>query len=261
MTIRDARRKSGLGFLDAEVLLAAILRKDRSWIVSHDEVELTPEQEKAWHSLEERRKGGEPVAYIMGEKEFYGRLFTVTHATLIPRPSTEKLVEHTLAFLKNKKEVTEEVDTNISIVTRKLRDGSPAIIVDVETGSGIIPITLALEGRKEKMIGIDISHDAVDAAKKNALHYHVDVECVHGDGIEFIKKMSEPFFLVSNPPYIPDGTTLMKDVSDFEPHTALFAGSDGLSVIQPLLEAAKSNPHCVGFALELQTDQIESIEV
>lgn len=259
MTIRDARQKSRLTPLDTDVLLAALLRKDRAWLLAHDDTKLSSDEEKAWQSLEERRTKGEPVAYITGEKEFFGRMFTVTHATLIPRPSTEKLVELALQFLKDGKDLTEEVDTNISIVVKKLQSKKPTVIVDIGTGSGIIAITLALEGRKETMIGVDSSHDAIDAAKKNARSLHATVEFVCADGIEFVKKMTEPFFLVSNPPYIPEGAKLMKDVKDYEPASALFAGADGLSVIKPLLQAAKSNVNCTGFALELQTDQVARI--
>lgn len=262
MQIADALKSSRLPSIDAEMLLGFILRKPRAWVIAHADEEMTEDTTDAFHRLSERRRSGEPIAYIIGTKEFYGRDFIVTPATLIPRPATEQLIDLTKDFLKQPKDRTEVIDTDIVGVTRVLSTETPKIILDIGTGTGCIAITLALEGVKQRIIGLDISKSALEIAKQNAMKYGLketlDLKCAEGAMV--IASMNEPFLIVSNPPYIPLETTLEKTVRDFEPNIALFAGKTGLDVITSIVESAKSNENCTGMILECRADQENAID-
>lgn len=172
-------------------------------------------------ALARRRARHEPVAYITGSREFYGRPFRVTPSVLIPRPETEGLVDEALRL--------------------RLPDSAP-LIVDVGTGSGCIAITLALEWSGSRIVATDVSPAALDVARSNAKALGANrVEFVHIDAGEFLPAdLTSIDIVVSNPPYVPepDRQSLSLDVRDFEPHTALFAGADGLDVIRQIIPAA-----------------------
>jgi release factor glutamine methyltransferase len=261
MTITEAIQKAGVERLDAEVLLAHALTKNRTWLLTHGDERIPKETLTLFQAFVKRRKKEEPVAYIVGHQEFFGRNFLVTPDVLIPRPATEGLIEATLRFLRSPKDSTEEVDTGIVVVSKSFQSTKPEIIVDIGTGSGCIAITLACEGIKQNIIGVDISSKAIEVAKGNAqaLCPKHAIEFIVADGIDFVRRMDRPFLLVSNPPYIPAATKLPRSVADFEPSEALFAGSDGLSVLQPLIEAARKNSHCTGFIVECRADQNHAI--
>ncbi len=261
MVIRDILSSSKLPKIESELLVAHVLGKNRTWVVAHVDDRLNQKELQRFHLEEARRMKGEPIAYITEKKEFYGREFLVSPSVLIPRPATEGLVGEALFFLKNPQTREEEVDSGISVLTAVLHPGTPRIIVDVGTGSGIIAITLALEGVTQKIIAVDTSEEALVVAKKNAetLRAYDKIEFALVDGIEHVKNLREPFMVVSNPPYIPVGEELERDVVDFEPHEALFAGEDGLDVIIPLVEAAKANKKCTGIVMELRSDQVEAV--
>lgn len=168
-----------------------------------------------------RRARHEPVAYITGTREFYGRAFHVNPAVLIPRPETEGLIDEALTLR---------------------REGAQPVIVDVGTGSGCIAITLALEWPEARVIATDISTAALDVARSNA-------QTLGATSIEFVQVIADSFFpaqpdgidlIVSNPPYVSssDCDSLAADVRDYEPHSALFAGGDGLDLIRLLVPAA-----------------------
>ncbi len=174
--------------------------------------------------LATRRSRHEPVAYITGIREFYGRPFQVTPSVLIPRPETEGIIDEALTALRARDVV------------------SNPLIVDVGTGSGCIAITLALEWPGARIIATDISAEALEVAKANAAALGASM-------VEFARVGSEQFLppsiasanlIVSNPPYVAesDRASLSRDVRDFEPAAALFAGDDGLDVIRMLVPAA-----------------------
>lgn len=261
MVIRDILSSSKLPKVESELLVAHVLGKNRTWVVAHVDDRLNQKELQRFHLEEARRMKGEPIAYITEKKEFYGREFHVSPSVLIPRPATEGLVGEALFFLKNPQTREEEVDSGISVLTAVLHPGTPRIIVDVGTGSGAVAITLALEGVTQKIIAVDTSEEALVVAKKNAetLRAYDRIEFALVDGIEHVKNLREPFMVVSNPPYIPVGEELERDVVDFEPHEALFAGEDGLDVIIPLVEAAKANKKCTGIVMELRSDQVEAV--
>lgn len=255
MTIKEALSSSHIGTLDAEMLLAHVLEKDRTFLIAHPEQEIVDTEIQQFLSFVERREGGEPIAYILGEKEFFGRAFLVDHRVLIPRPATERLVEIALQFLESPRPSMQEIDSGIVAVARVLRDTEPVTIVDIGTGSGCIAITLQREGRAEKMIGVDTSEDALSVARSNAEVWNANVKWVCMDGAEFVRSRKEPFFVISNPPYIPEGTVLDDTVQMYEPHSALFAGRNGTDVLRPLINACEEHPLCTGYVMEMREDQ------
>ncbi len=265
MTVSEILNATTLPRLDAELMMARVLNVTRTGVMIASDQHVTEEQLQHWKDLELRRANSEPVAYITGIKEFHGRMFAVSPATLIPRPSTEEFVGHALSFILKKTETVTEVDSGISVITRILRPSDSwktATIADIGCGSGCIGITLGIALPKRQFVMIDLSSQAMKVARGNAIALGLKnpTRWVIGDGSAAVSAFKEPFILVSNPPYIPNTEKLMRDVTEFEPHGALFAGDDGLDMIRPLLTAAKGNPLCLGVALECRTDQIAEIE-
>ncbi len=255
MLIREILKTSGLPALETELLLAHVLQRPRAWLMAHDDIALEKSEIEIFQSLSSRRKCGEPLAYITGKKEFYGRTFFVTKDVLIPRSATEEFVACALKFMQSPAFIETEIDTQITALCVPLAAGTARMILDVGTGSGCIAATLALEGRKEKILAIDTSEDAITIAQENFKELSLDIPTAVGDGAAFIRAVHQPFFIISNPPYIPEGTVLQNDVEEHEPHEALFAGTDGMDVLTRLAHAATENPHCLGIMLELRTEQ------
>ncbi len=224
--------------------------------MAHGNDPLTPEQWTLFMQWVERRRRHEPVAYITGEQEFYGRLFAVDRRVLIPRPATEGIVRRALQFLRDGLEAEDDVDEGIIVTAKKLKVESEkwkvSTLVDVGTGSGCIAVTLALELPQMRVIATDISKDALDVAKINARRHAVfdRMTFKEGSGLDPVLDLTEPFLLVSNPPYIPSGNDLMKDVKDFEPHVALFGGTDGDRISDVIIKQAQEHPFCVGWIME-----------
>lgn len=258
MRVSDALH-AGIDRTDAEILLTHLLGKPRTWLLAHDEEPLSSAQEDQWVSWIARRKTGEPVAYIVGSKEFHGRLFSVTPSVLIPRPATETLIEATLEFLKKPGNAEIEADQEIVIVVRLLRNETPRLVADIGTGSGCIAITLALETELD-VIGTDISAAALEVAKFNATTLKARVDWRHGDALDPLRDLTRPFLLVSNPPYIRDDAELMRDVAHFEPHDALFGGSDGANIVRRITIQAMKHPQCVGLIMECRSEHTAIID-
>lgn len=206
--------------LDAQILLAHILGVDRSALYAHPHRLLTPEEELQYHALLERRAKGEPVAYLTGHKEFYGLDFLVDSRVLIPRPETELLVEAALRICRE-----------------KLEAGRAPIVADIGTGSGAIPIAIAVnEPRLPYLYASDISVDALAVAGLNSRKHHVEgrIRLLHGD---LDAALPEPVdVLMANLPYIASGEVqqMQDDVLLYEPHLALFSGTNGLAHIERL---------------------------
>ena len=196
------------------------------WLVQ-SRAEAPPDFQTMFDALVARRAAHEPVAYLLGEKEFYGRLFRVTHDTLVPRPETEGLVDAALAWLRQRARHSREA----------------ARVLDIGTGTGCVAITLALEAAAPPglvLAATDISIEALAIARDNALRLGAaGVGFRHG---HLFAGSAPPFHLiVSNPPYVPerDRDTLQPDVRLFEPGGALFSGEDGLGLIRELVPAAR----------------------
>ena len=187
--------------------------------------------------LNDRMKG-KPTQYITGNQEFYGRDFRVNPAVLIPRPETEHLVEAVLTALQN-----------------------PARILDVGTGSGAIAITLALEAARHTVFATDISPKALEVATQNAFTRRANVRFLNADLLTAIADHSLDA-VVSNPPYVPDADapTMQREVRDWEPHLALFAGQTGLDIYRHLIpEAARVLKPGGLLALEFGFGQSEAL--
>jgi len=219
--------------LDAEVLLAYGLGKDRAWLYAHPEYALAPDQLGDYQALIARRAAHEPVAYLTGHKEFFGLDFVVTPGVLIPRPETEQLVEIALQILE-----AEACPDTIAIA-------------DVGTGSGAIAITLAMHVQAAHIFAIDVSAAALAAARHNAVRHGVAgrVDCLQGD---LLAPLRGAFHLiVANLPYLSraDLAAAPPEVARWEPRLALEGGPDGLAVIRRLLAAAANRLHPAGALL------------
>lgn len=256
MRIADALQSSEISPLDAEVLLAASLGKNRAWLITHAEEELSDSMERTWLTFQMRRMKGEPVAYIIGKREFYGRTFTVDPRVHIPRPSTENLITLVLDTLQRPEDAVRLIEPGTVGVVRLFGEIPHTItLVDVGTGSGCIAITLALECPDRRVIAIDQSEDALACAQENAERLGARVEFRQGDLLSPLEKEQAPFLIVSNPPYVKVGTIEGNPELSFEPREALEAGSDGMAVIRRLLAQARAHPHCTGIILECMTEQ------
>lgn len=253
---------SSIDQLDAELLLAHILHKDRSWIVAHPEYNLSDKECDDIKNVFERRKNNEPIAYIIGEREFYGRSFFVDRNVLIPRSCTEFLVEQTLSIAKNGgiQQSSNEIDTEITATTDIWKDETFGTIVDIGTGSGCIAITLALEIPNMKIIATDISQEALEVAERNAEKHTVfdRIDFRLGSYMDPVQNLDENFLIVSNPPYIPQDEKLMEDVGNYEPHSALFANNSGKEIVNQIVTEAKKHSRCVGFVIESRCDTIRT---
>ncbi|WP_379130332.1 peptide chain release factor N(5)-glutamine methyltransferase [Paenibacillus sp. sgz500958] len=231
-----------------------------------------------WEESVTRRGAGEPVQYIIGEQEFFGRAFEVTPAVLIPRPETELLVE---AILKYGAELWPDGRTGGRVAAGAGSDGAasegaaangnaagsasrPLHVVDIGAGSGAISVTLAAEAPAWRVFAGDISPAALAVAGRNALRHGTDVDFRLGDLLEPFAGM-ETDILVSNPPYIPGGDIagLQREVRDHEPRTALDGGADGLDPYRRMMEQLTllpAPPRLVGFELGLgQAEQVAAL--
>jgi release factor glutamine methyltransferase len=248
--------------VDAEILLAALLQKERAWLLAHPEYILKHAEEKVMRVWLCKYAEGMPVAYIRGWQLFYGRKFVVSQDVLIPRPSTETLVEHALSMLCDAREGVQKADEGIVTYARVFRPMTPSYVLDVGTGSGCIAITLASERQSLRCIATDISAAALRVAQENAERFSVKNRIVFHEGnlLEPVQGFTEPFLLVSNPPYIASTTMLDSSVMDFEPHKALFAGTQGTDVLLPLVSSALRHPFCMGIVFECCEQQVGTLE-
>jgi release factor glutamine methyltransferase len=222
--------------LDAEIILAFALGKDRTYLHAYPDQTIDDEiLEIANKSLDSRLKRT-PIAYIIGRKEFYGRQFTVTPAALIPRPESETIID----------------------ILKKIDDtNKPLELVDVGTGSGCLGITAKLELPDCNVTLIDISDKALEIAAKNATDLMVDVTIVHSDLLK--NSTVKPDIIIANLPYV-DRNWDCSPETDYEPESALFADDNGQSLIKELISEAKkilnTGAHLI---IEADPDQHQSL--
>jgi len=224
-----------------EVTLAFVLKKDKSFLFVHPEFELKEEQIQAFSDLVDRLKIGEPLAQIIGVKEFYGRDFAVNEHVLIPRPESEFLVEYVVNWVKNVKNVNnvEKVRNVKDVKNVKISTNADGVrILDVGTGSGNILLSILKELPSARGVGVDVSNEALKMAQKNLLLLQMESQAQLMESFLMEKVEGEFNVVVANLPYI--GTETFNFVSDntfkFEPHVALFGGSDGLELYRQLFQ-------------------------
>jgi release factor glutamine methyltransferase len=220
MTIAQLLAQSGLPPLEARMLLERVLEKTRAWLIAHADEAAGGEAEQAFVVLAARRREGEPLAYILGEREFYGLELRVTPAVLIPRPETELLVELALA---------------------RIPENAAVRVLDLGTGSGAIAVALAKQRPQALVTAVDVDYAALGVARANAKRHGVKVRFFCGDWFGALP--GETFdLIVSNPPYVAAGDPhLALGDLRFEPQRALVGGADGLDCIRAI--AAKAGAH------------------
>lgn len=237
--VPDAQREAGS-------LLQHVIDQDRTFLITHAEDLITPQEQFSFRECVARRAEGEPLQYITGSQAFFGLDFEVTKDVLIPRPETELLVEAALPLIGN---------------------GPPApSICDVGTGSGCIAVALLHENQRATAVGIDLSIDAIQVARRNSVRHSVAgrISFLAADCLSALGT-GKPIFdlVVSNPPYVAasalDG--LQREVREHEPRLALTAGVDGLSIIRRLLLDSGAFLRAGGHLLmEIGFDQGHAVE-
>ena len=218
LTVRTALEQSGLVPVDGRALLGHVLGRDRAWLIAHAGDSLDREQADAFFALAKRRRDGEPVAYLIGRREFWGLSFDVTPAVLIPRPETETLVEAAL---------------------ERLPGDRPLRVLDLGTGSGAVAIAIARERPLARVTATDVSSEALDVARANARRLQADnVAFMRADWYDSLG--SERYdAIVSNPPYVaPDDPHLREGDLRFEPRLALAPRLDAMSALASIAGGA-----------------------
>jgi release factor glutamine methyltransferase len=210
--------------LDVELLLTYILQKDRTYLFTWPEKELTAEQEKTFNDFFSRRLMGEPVAHITGQREFWSLPLLVNNSTLIPRPDTELLVEATSGLFAEDEE------------------NQTRCLLDLGTGTGAIVLALATEKPAWQCVGVDKELAAVELAEKNRIQLNLgNVEIRQSDWFSALADQAPFDIIVSNPPYIdPDDEHLQEGDVRFEPLSALIADNHGLADLEFIISHA---PH------------------
>lgn len=208
---------------EAEIILAQILGKDRSFLFAHPEFKVSPTQVRKLKEYVKRRSQNEPLAYILGYKEFYGLNFYVNKNVLIPRPVSEVLIEKILDHIK-------------------VSNLSNLIICDVGTGSGCIAISLAKLLPKTKICATDISKAALKVARRNAKLHKVDSKITFLQGDLLSPLAGKLDIIVANLPYVKVNqiNKLPPEISEWEPRIALDGGADGMSLYRRLFAQAKN---------------------
>lgn len=200
--------------LEAEVLLAGAMGRPRSSLLAHPEWSPTPQQIATYQSWLERRGGGTPLPYLTGQAQFYGLELSVTPDVLIPRPETETLVDLALAL-------------------------KPQVVVDVGTGSGAIALALAAHLPQAQVIATDLSAAALRVAAANSHRHGLEdrIRLIQADLVRPLSLSAD--LVISNPPYVAadEWAALPTSIRRHEPALALVGGSDGLRVIERLLES------------------------
>jgi release factor glutamine methyltransferase len=214
LSVQEALRTSGLEPREARLLLAAATGFSEASVFAFPEKNLPPVAEKLFFEFAIRRRGGEPIAYILGRKEFYGLELAVNPAVLIPRAETELLVE--LALRR-----------------------PFSTILDLGTGSGAVALALKRERPQARVVAVEASAAALAVAQRNAVKHGLDIEFRHGRWFEGLG--GDRFeVIVANPPYVAAGDPHLAELR-FEPGAALVAGADGLEAIREILHAAPAH--------------------
>lgn len=244
MTVAQAlteARRLGVERLDAQLLLAQALQRPRAWLIANDDAALTQRQAADFAAGLRRRADGEPLAYIVGEKQFHGLTLTVNDKVLVPRPDTETLVDWALELLAG-----------------ELRDRAAPRVVDLGTGSGAIALALKHGCARAHVDAVDISDDALGVARGNADRLGLDVRLLSSHWWSGLAH--ERFDLaLSNPPYVAASDRHLAALRH-EPTLALSAGPDGLDALRVIVAEAPAHLMPGGWLLlEHGHDQAEAV--
>ncbi len=243
----DARKK--LPASEARLLLGHVLQKPSAWLLAHDDAALDAAALHAFNALVMRREAGEPIAYLLGHREFFGRDFVTAPGVLIPRPETELLVDIAL----------KKLGVGDAAAKTETARNAPQIL-DLGTGTGCIAITLALECPQARVTAVDASAAALAIAKENAQQLNATVRFLQSDWYSSVA--GETFdLIVSNPPYIAaaDAHLTQGDLR-FEPPAALASGVEGLDAIRHIIATAPAHLSPQGqLWLEHGYDQAEAV--
>lgn len=220
--------------LDAQLLMLKVLMREqteRAWLIAHDDQLLTPNQWREFEQLLLSRSQGQPLAYLVGEKEFFGLTLNVSAHVLIPRPDTETLVEWALN-------------------TVKFSCLQAPTVVDLGTGSGAVALAIKANAQHAQVTALDLNPEALALARLNGQRLQLDVHWMESNWLQGIQGPQTRGFdlVVSNPPYIEDGDPHMAQLL-FEPVSALTAGADGLSDIRTIIQQAPSHLNTDGWLL------------
>ena len=235
-SVDDLIRHSQLPRAETRRLLASLTGQPLTWFMAHGDDPADPDTTACFQALAERRRAGEPLAYLLGQQEFYGRPFAVSPAVLIPRADTETLVETALEQL---------------LLLRQQRRAVPLSLLELGTGSGIIAITLALETPDTEVHAVERSPEALAVAQQNAktlganrIHWHP------GSWWQALASPRRFDLIVSNPPYIAaNDHHLQQGDLRFEPPQALAAGPDGLDDLRIIIGGAPAHLNPGGWLL------------
>jgi release factor glutamine methyltransferase len=232
-------RALGLDRLDAQLLLARLLDRPRAWLIAHEDAALTSAQQQAFLAGCRRRAHGEPLAYLLGEREFHGLMLQVGPAVLVPRPDTETLV-----------------DWSLQLLATPLADAPE--VADLGTGSGAIALALKHRHPAARVCAVECSAPALELARANAARLRLQVEWHLGDWWQPLA--GRRFHLVaSNPPYVADDDPHLAALRH-EPALALTPGSDGLSALARIVSGAPAHLHDGGWLLlEHGHEQAEAV--
>ncbi len=242
--------------IEVQMLLQHILKVPRAYLLAHPEQVLDVTQAAAYGALLQRRLQSEPIAYILGEREFSGLSFKVTPATLIPRPDTELLVELALRRIPPPPQPSGGTTSQSTkpasgqVAGYPKRRGCKFSVLDLGTGSGAIALSVARARPDAEVTAVDASQDALEVAWENVQRLNIgNVRLLRSDW--FSALASERFdLIVSNPPYIAAGDAhLMQGDLRFEPRAALASGADGLDDIRRIMAGAKEHLNAGGWLL------------
>jgi release factor glutamine methyltransferase len=237
-TVEALLAERTLPVTEARTLLAWILHAPRERLIAHPETSVAPQAHTEYKAWVARRHAGEPLAYLVGEKEFYGRPFRVTPDVLVPRPDTETLVE---------------------VALECVRDNAAPRILDLGTGSGCVAVTVKLERLDATVSATDVSAAALAVARANAQSLQAQVSFLQGDWFRALAPGTAFDLIVSNPPYVAAADPHLAALGH-EPCLALTDGGDGLQCLAILVEGARAHLFAGGWlVLEHGYDQAAAI--
>ena len=243
-SVRDAlsaARSLGVERLDAQLLLTHVLRQSRAWLIANDDLPLADDARERFDNLVSRRARGEPCAYLLGTKEFYGLELQVDERVLVPRPDTEVLVDWAVALLREELTGIEQPS-----------------VVDLGTGSGAIALAVRHAHRAARVVATDASADALDVARANAHRLQAPIELALGSWWQAVPGRRFELAL-SNPPYIAGGDVHLAALHA-EPDSALTPGPTGLEALEQIIGSAPAHLAPGGWLLlEHGFDQADAV--